>query len=146
MSITAALVENNEIINVIVVESLDFMPGLIPLPEGTGVGYRYVDGQWIAPATPEPTPEETIKMFTDAIQARLDAFARTRGYDGILSACTYVTSTVMKFAAEGQYCVEARDTTWATAYSILADVESGERPMPTIEDVFAELPVLEWPA
>jgi len=83
--------------------------------------------------------------FTDAIQAHLDAFARTRGYDGILSAASYATSTVPQFKAEGQYAVEARDRTWDAAYAILGAVLAGERPMPTLREIFAELPALAWP-
>ena len=102
-----------------------------------------------ATALQKPTPEEELaamqKAFTDAIQARLDSFAQTRGYDGILSAATYATSTVPQFHAEGQYAVEARDMTWAKAYEILGAVLSGQRPMPTQEEVLAELPVLTWP-
>ena len=41
--------------------------------------------------------------IADATQARLDAFAKTRNYDGILSACTYAGSGVPQFASEGQY-------------------------------------------
>lgn len=97
----------------------------------------------------QPTPEEQqaalLAAFTNAIQAHLDTFARTRNYDGILSAATYATSTVPKFAAEGQYAVEARDATWAASYVILDDVQSGRRPMPTPEEVISELPVLAWP-
>jgi hypothetical protein len=79
-------------------------------------------------------------------QKRLDDFAKTRLYDGILSACTYATSSVPKFQTEGQYCVDARDNTWATLYTILAEVEAGTRPMPTgFDDVSGDLPVLTWP-
>jgi hypothetical protein len=104
-------------------------------------------GGTITPPEPPPiTPDEIIKMFTDAIQLRLDTFARTRNYDSILSACTYATSTVPKFAAEGQYCVEARDATWSAAYAILDEVLAGTRPMPeSIADIDADLPVLAWP-
>ena len=95
---------------------------------------------------PEPlTPEEQLEAFTAAIQAHLDAFARTRNYDGIMSAATYATSTVEKFRAEGQYAVEARDLTWAKGYEIMDDVLSETRPMPTLEEVIAELPELKWP-
>lgn len=81
-----------------------------------------------------------------ATQARLDEFAKTRNYDGILSLCTYATSTNAKFQAEGQYGVEARDATWAKLYEIMADVESGARPMPAgFDDIEPELPVLTWP-
>ena len=99
----------------------------------------------LPPEPPQPSPEERQKMFTDAIQKRLDDFAKTRGYDGILSAATYATSAISQFRAEGQYCVEARDATWIKGYEILGAVLAGERPMPTIEEVFAELPALEWP-
>ncbi len=83
--------------------------------------------------------------FTAAIQNRLDAFAKTRNYDNILSAATYVTSTVPKFAAEGQYAVESRDATWAKSYEIMGAVLAGTRPMPTLEEVLRELPALAWP-
>ena len=97
----------------------------------------------------QPSPEEQqaalLAAFTSAIQAHLDNFAQTRNYDGILSAATYATSTIPKFAAEGQYAVEARDATWATGYQIMDDVLGGKRPMPTPEAVLAELPSLVWP-
>lgn len=92
-----------------------------------------------------PTHEQVISKYTAGVQQHLDTFARTRNYDGILSAATYATSTVPKFAAEGQYAVEARDTTWAKCYEILAAVEEGSRPMPTLDELLAELPVLTWP-
>jgi hypothetical protein len=100
--------------------------------------------------TPAPQPSAeaaALAAFAAAIQARLDAFARTRNYDGILSACTYATSLVPKFKAEGQYCAEARDGTWVAAYGILAAVNAGTRPMPAgVADIEADLPALAWPA
>lgn len=90
--------------------------------------------------------EAFIKSVTDATQARLDDFARTRNYDGILSACTYASSQVTKFASEGQYCVNARDNTWATLYTLMGEVQSGNQPMPSsVEDVMSLLPELTWP-
>ena len=81
-----------------------------------------------------------------ATQARLDDFAQTRNYDSILSACTYATSSVPKFAAEGQAAVNARDATWSALYAVLADVQAGTRPMPTgLADVEPDLPALVWP-
>lgn len=81
-----------------------------------------------------------------ATQARLDDFAKTRNYDGILSLCTYATSSVTKFATEGQYGVNVRDLTWATLYTIMDQVQAGTRPMPTgYTDVEPLLPALSWP-
>lgn len=118
------------------------------LLEGQSMGKVIVadeSGRPILQDLPPPTAEQIVTQYTAAVQKHLDDFARTRGYDGILSAATYATSTVPKFAAEGQYAVEARDATWAKCYEVLAAVEAGSRPMPTLDELLAELPVLTWP-
>jgi len=80
------------------------------------------------------------------VQLRLDTFAQSRNYDSILSACTYATSAIPRFAQEGQAAVNARDATWATLYTILGEVQSGKRAMPgSYADIEAELPQLNWP-
>ena len=84
--------------------------------------------------------------ITDAVQARLDAFAQSRGYDNIVSACSYATSTHAKYGPEGRYCVSAREATWDALFAIEADVIAGNRLMPAgYEDIKAELPALVWP-
>jgi hypothetical protein len=95
---------------------------------------------------PPPSAEQIQASFVAAIQQRMDEFARTRGYDGILSACTYAASSIPKFRVEGQYCVDARDATWSAAYAILAEVMSGDRQIPSsIESIENDLPPLAWP-
>ena len=92
------------------------------------------------------TPEIVKQNIINSTQYRLDKFAQTRNYDGILSACTYATSLVQKFQIEGQYCVEARDMTWIKLYEIMTEVEQGIRPIPQkFEDIESELPPLIWP-
>lgn len=87
-----------------------------------------------------------VQRITDATQKRLDDFAKTRNYDGILSLCTYATDPRPQFNAEGQYGVEVRGATWAQLYRVLAEVQAGVRPMPSVySDVEPELPNLEWP-
>ena len=103
------------------------------------------NGKPILKDPPPPTTEQIIAQYTAGVQQHLDTFARTRNYDGILSAATYATSQVPKFKVEGQYAVEARDATWAKCYEVLAAVESRSRPMPTLDELLAELPVLTWP-
>ena len=42
--------------------------------------------------------------------------------------------------------MQARDATWAALYAILAQVETGERPLPAgYAELEAELPILAWP-
>ena len=105
-----------------------------PLPDGWAKEKPYV----------APTQKETEAQYTSAAQAYLDDFARTKTYDGILSACTYATSTNSRLLGEGKRCVELRDAVWETAFTILNDVQAGKRPIPTIEQFIAELPKLTW--
>jgi hypothetical protein len=112
------------------------------------------NGQWVqvwqvVPLTADEIADRLKALQADVIsqtQNRLDEFAQTRGYDGILSACTYADDPVQKFAAEGQYCVAARGATWSKLYEILGEVESGSRPVPSsYADIENELPELAWP-
>ena len=98
----------------------------------------------IAPCIPPPVDVQAL--IVTATQQRLDDFARTRNYDGILSACTYAPSLIDRFRLDGVYCVGARDNTWAALYTMLAEVQAGTKPMPTsFADVEPLLPVLSWP-
>lgn len=144
----AHIVSEGAVVNTIVLDSLDEVPGALDADVlGGGIGWLW-DGETLTPPAPSPkAPEEVRAEIVAATQARLDAFAQTRGYDGILSCATYATSTVPKFAAEGQYAVEARDATWSALYAMLAEVLAGTRPLPAgYADIEPELPALAWPA
>ena len=91
-----------------------------------------------------PTQEELKKMFTDAIQDYLDTTAQERRYDNIFTAISYVNSTDETFAKEARACLVWRDKVWRTCYNILDEVESGLRPIPTIDELIKELPVMDW--
>lgn len=104
---------------------------------------------------PDPTPEELaaaalaeqerIKLeLANAVQAHLDAKARERNYDGILSLCTYATSTNTMFAVEGQAGSLWRDACWAKCYEVMSEVAAGTRPVPTAVELIAELPIFTW--
>lgn len=111
---------------------------------------RYASQSEIAAAVASATVanvEALQNQIVDAVQERLDTFAKTRNYDSILSATTYASSAVPRFNAEGQYAVNARDATWAKLYAILGAVQAGTHPMPQgYADIEAELPTLVWPA
>jgi hypothetical protein len=97
------------------------------------------------PPPPPPTQAEIEALLKTAVQGWLDDTARSRGYDGILSAASYATSTNPQFSAEGQACVKWRDAVWAYCWSALADVEAGKRAIPTEAGLLAELPAMVWP-
>ena len=91
-----------------------------------------------------PNEAEIRKLLTDAAQHYMDDTVSKRGYDGILSACSYSNSTDETFRAEGQACLVWRDEVWRACYAILEAVLAGNRAIPTEEEMIAELPVLEW--
>lgn len=81
-----------------------------------------------------------------AVQEKLDLFARTRNYDNIASAASYSGSKIAKFAAEGQYAIDARDSMWSALYVLMDAVAANTRQMPTgFSNIEASLPTLAWP-
>lgn len=105
---------------------------------------------WLAAGnTPEPMPapsaDEIKASLTNAVQSHMDAAAAAKGYDNILSACSYAAFP-NAFQAEGQSFLVWRADCWVTCYGVLLAVEAGERPVPTAEELIAELPTLVLPS
>ena len=104
-------------------------------------------------AAPEPTLEEQVeaayKAFDSKVEARLDAFAATRRYKDIYTAKAAKDSHIAKYAAEGQYCELMWGETYIKCEELLAeytpDILAGKRPIPTWEEIEAQLPPLVWP-
>lgn len=93
-----------------------------------------------------PGPVLTQTDYSDAIQAHVDAAARSHSYADAESLASYVSSTVPGWAAEAQAFVAWRDAVWVHAHTELARVLAGERAQPTVMSLIAELPAIEWPA
>lgn len=109
------------------------------------LGVEAVEPAPPAPPTPEQIAAQLQADVLTQVQQLLDDTARGRGYDSILSACSYIASTVPRFAAEAQACVNFRDACWNTCYAIMGAVQAGERPLPTVQEVLGELPAIGWP-
>ena len=97
-------------------------------------------GEWVEP----PPPPPTIEAYTEAVQNLLDTTAQAKHYDNIISCCSYAGAP-NAFQAEGQAAIEWRGNVWATCYSIMAQVQAGTIPAPTIPELLAMLPVMVWP-
>ena len=97
-------------------------------------------------AIPEPTIEEIQAQvqanLTNAVQHVLDSKAQELNYDSCLSVCSYIDTGVPKFDAEGKAFRAWRSAVWAKGYEILAQVQAGERAIPTEAELLAELPEL----
>jgi hypothetical protein len=122
--------------------------------DGTAIplGHRWWDDyqSWLAsgnlpdPAqTQEQALEELSSTFEQAIQSRLDAEARARGYDSIATAVSYAEEpSVAKFQEDGRAMRAWRSLVWAYAYQELAKVKSGQREIPALDAFLAELPAV----
>lgn len=86
-----------------------------------------------------PPPPASLADYAAAAQAMLDERARERGYDGILSAVSYLDDPHPPFAAEAAALKAWRSAVWAYATAALAEVEAGARPAPDLPDWLAEL-------
>jgi hypothetical protein len=88
--------------------------------------------------------ELTAQRLSDAVQVHLDSTVKARGYDNMISAATYATSSNTKFKAEGVAAVKWRDAVWTACNAYLADVQGGTKAVPTEEELIVSLPVISW--
>ena len=78
-----AVIENNTVINVVLADNeYASQQGWVPLSEGAGIGFSYVDGAFIntrpapEPAPTVPTKEELLAQL-QALQAQIEALGET---------------------------------------------------------------------
>ena len=68
----AHVITDGKVSNTIIVDSLDFMPGLVEATSGD-VGWDYIDGQFVdnrpVPVEPEPVPAPTKEQLLAELQA-----------------------------------------------------------------------------
>lgn len=105
--------------------------------------WQLIEGEIIKVPFPEPTPEELFntvtKLFEAAVQKELDDDAIAKGYDNIISACSYAGAP-NPFQTEAKAFIARRGNAWAYCYSELVKIKNGTREMPTIEQIISELP------
>ena len=119
--------------------------GTMSVPKADGNREYELIKLWLSEgSTPEPEfaeaqiAEQTKQMLITAVQNMLDSAAKAKGYDSILSACSYAAYP-NPFQAEGQEFVAWRGAVWAKCYEILGEVKAGTRPVPTVSELLAEI-------
>jgi hypothetical protein len=81
-----------------------------------------------------------------AVQNLLDTTAQSKGYNDIISACSYAAQAVgQPFQAEGMAFLTWRSTVWNTAYTMLAQIKAGTIAMPTVAQALALIPAFVDP-
>lgn len=92
--------------------------------------------------------QQLLAMYSSAIQGMLDAKAQERQYDGMLAAVTYLDDPNPGYAAEAAALKAHRSAVWTYALAALAEVQTGARTAPPIEDFLAEVTAacpFSWP-
>lgn len=89
----------------------------------------------------------TKQDVSNAIQSKLDQQAQQYNFDSMLSAASYVNSSVTRFREEAIALSSWRDQVWAWAYQKEEDIISGKIPKPaTIEEALSDMPAFIPPA
>lgn len=105
--------------------------------------------EWVAEGnTPEPytEPALTVADFDNALTQHLDKTAQAKRYDNRIT-CALRAGYPGPFQAEGQAFAAWMDTCNAQAYALLAEVQSGTRPLPeSTKALIDALPPMVWPA
>ena len=83
---------------------------------------------------------EQLTAISNSIQNHLDTKAQEFRYNNMMSARSY-TGYTNAFQTEAQSLATWASKCWVVAGQIEADVQSGVRVMPTVDEVLAELPV-----
>lgn len=101
---------------------------------------EFKDGKEIVRKTYAPD----LSGFTAAIEDHIEAVARERQYSSAVSCVSYLNDPNPAWAAEAQAFVAWRSAVWATVFAALSEVQSGKRQVPTVAELIAELPAIEW--
>lgn len=100
-----------------------------------------------APREVGNAPEDQVDIRSatlQAVQGHLDSVASSRGYDGILSLCSYALDPTPQFSKEGRAGVAWRSAVWGAVYAYASGVEAGTCAQLSPEDLVNSLPSMTW--
>jgi hypothetical protein len=113
--------------------------------QAAGNTISFADGQPRLVAPPGPDVATIREMYRQRVQSHVDQVARTRLYDNGSSCASYAVSTVEAWRLEAEAFVAWRDAVWQYVLGLFAEVQAGQTAIPDLEDLIAELPVIDWP-
>lgn len=85
-----------------------------------------------------------ITDIGNKIGSFLDGQVAAKQYDSVLSATSWNLSNITAYKTEAAQATAYRDTIWQAFGVLVAGVQAGTTPLPTVDGWFASLPVL-WP-
>lgn len=95
---------------------------------------------------PGPTFEQRTALLLAKVDEHLNAAARAKGYDSIITAALRAALPASRFHEEGVAFGTWMDAVYAKCYDVLAAVQSGQVEEPDEAQLIAMLPALQLPA
>jgi len=83
-----------------------------------------------------------LQAIGQAISPYLDSQVANRQYDSIISATSWNLSNITVYKQEGAEATAFRDTCWNQFNALVAGVQAGTMPLPTVDSWIATLPKL----
>lgn len=145
-------VENNRIVKFLPVEDemadekLESIIAEYPdafLYNGAYIPDLYVVGQAVTLQLQQESSEEIIARLERTIDRYLDAQAQSFRYESIRTMVTYENDPNPKFNAEGVGAKAFRSAVYTLGVSLIDEVQSGLREVPTEAELLALIPKLE---
>ena len=102
----------------------------------------------IVDLTAEEQQAQVVSRLTEIgnrIQPYLDSQVSVKQYDSIVSATSWNLSNITIYRTEAEQATAYRDLVWQEFGNLVAGVQAGTTPVPTVNDWFASLQPL-WPA
>lgn len=117
---------------------------IVAAPAGTCAGMvQQADGTFAAPALSAAAVAAAVSR---AVQAHIDATARSRQYDNGLSLASYDSSTNAAWKAEAIAFIAWRDSVWASVTSASPAPQTSAQLAQAISSLIANLPPITWPS
>jgi len=92
----------------------------------------------------EQSRHQELSMLAINIGFYMNSVAQQRSYNTPESCISYMNSTVPQWKSEATAFNAWRDACWLIIMPIIGALQPDD-PIPTIDDIVSQLPVIEWP-
>lgn len=122
------------------------------LPADWVGGHYFYDGEWTLTDLGQAAKDENdllaaqniYRSLESAVDGHVGSVAQAKGYDNRLTA-TMRAGYANPWQAEGIAFGQWMDSCYEYCQGVQADVMAGIRPIPTTQELIAELPGMVWP-
>jgi hypothetical protein len=130
-----------------IAEAQNAFPGLVYLDGeiySGGIGYTWDGSNFTGPAVTETKAQAKVRLLLD-VKRFTDEEAQTQGFDDLLEACLFSFATNTALKNKGLAARVWKEDIKLYLKQVIQDVQNDVRPIPTTDELIAELPTITWP-